>query len=197
MSPFGAGFSHPGSPLIGQGCVDRTGDEWGSAVQTIVAGGTPAHQAWVPGVHGIASPESGCESVAAGRRAQQGRFMPIGLLTVYWQAKFGHLERQTRSRRHENPLHCNGLRAEPPRGFEPRTYALRAPLPSDFLHGSCSATGHFPMELRDSLRGAGLSAGYEQGLDNSSTGSSRDAILTAFGATSQSRVSGFPSIIVQ
>ena len=53
------------------------------------------------------------------------------------------------------------------------------------------------MELRDSLRGAGLSAGYEQGLDNSSTGSSRDAILTAFGATSQSRVSGFPSIIAQ
>ena len=53
------------------------------------------------------------------------------------------------------------------------------------------------MEFRDSLRGAGLSAGHQQGLENSSTGSSWGAILTAFGATSQSRVSGFPSIIVQ
>ena len=33
---------------------------------------------------------------------------------------------------------------EPPRGIEPRTYALRAPWPSGFPHRSCSTTSHFP-----------------------------------------------------
>ena len=33
---------------------------------------------------------------------------------------------------------------EPPRGFEPRTYALRAAWPAGFPHESSSATAHFP-----------------------------------------------------
>ena len=52
-------------------------------------------------------------------------------------------QRLTTSRTGRDPSNTNGFPVEPPRGFEPRTYALRAPWQCGFPHGSCSAIRHF------------------------------------------------------
>jgi hypothetical protein len=48
-----------------------------------------------------------------------------GLFAVYLHDEIGQFGRKSGRPEHGNPLRCNGFRAEPPRGLEPRTYALR------------------------------------------------------------------------